>query len=98
MLDVFANRDGVLTAQDSSTTPDSSQGRCEGVASVCGHGRLGDLKRLAESRDFEPAITLIHASAKRGLGEKDAHVQPSPKQQIAELDGLLLRHLWLGSY
>ena len=41
------------TAENTTSRPDTAQGRSKAVATVGGHGGLGDLEGLAEGGDFK---------------------------------------------
>jgi hypothetical protein len=55
------------TAENTTSRPDASQGRSKAVATVGGHGGLGDLEGLAEGGDFKH----VEAGAEEQVGELD---------------------------
>lgn len=56
-----------LTAENTASGPDASQGRSKAVATVSRHGGLDDLEGLAEGGDLEH----VEASAEKQVGELD---------------------------
>jgi len=59
--------EGKLTAENTSARPDAAQGSGEAVASMGGHGGLGDLEGLAEGGDLEH----VETGAQQQVGELD---------------------------
>lgn len=56
-----------LTAQNTSSTPDSCDSSSEAVTAVGGHGGLGDLERLTERGDLEH----VQAGSEEQVAELD---------------------------